>query len=127
MSFYRAALSAASAGDLSAAARYANCSIALGEDAPSAQRLVKLLRKRMEITKKKQRRLRKLVDSNKYKKALKVKLPNTAKAHTIRALLYAKLKRRRLAQEEFALALAQDIGNDVARQALIAMNKGKYK
>jgi tetratricopeptide (TPR) repeat protein len=117
MSFYRAALAAAYTGNLSGAARLAQCSLLLKEGAPSAGCLLELLNQHGMIDMETLSRLRTLTDARRYKKALKVKLPKTSKAHTIRGLLYAQIGRYRNAREEFALALTLDRGNDLARQA----------
>lgn len=119
MSYYRAALAAASAGDLSAAARLTRCSLLLGEDAPSAACLLELLKQQAIIEPEALTRLRALTDAHSYKKALKVKLPQTAKAYTMRGLLYAQMGRYRKARKEFGLALKLDTGNDLAKQALL--------
>ena len=68
--------------------------------------------------------LRELTAKRKYRKALKVELPQTSKAYTIRGLLYALLGRRSAAQNAFSLALAMDLNNDLARRALIALKRG---
>ena len=124
MSYYRAALAAARAGDLSAAAQLVRCSLVLKEDAPYAMRLYGLLRSNADIGEKALSRLRTLVARSKYKRALRVRLPNTSKAHTIQGLLYAELGLRFAAREEFALALALDTGNDLARRALLVLAGG---
>ena len=118
MGYYRAALAAASTGDMTSAARLARCSIALGEAAPSAVRLLELLRQRDTIDIKALDRLRALTGGHKYKKALKLKLPRSSRAHAIRGLLYAKIGRYRKSRDEFALALALDNGNALAKQVL---------
>ena len=121
LSYYRAALSAAKMGDLTAASRLVQCSIAFGENAPSAERLHRLLQINHRIRKKKLEKLRKLVARGKCARALRVRLPDTAKAHTIRGLLYARIGRRRAALDEFALALALDAGNELAKRAILAL------
>ena len=118
MSYYRAALAAACTGDLSGAARLARCSLLLREDAPSAVCLLELLKRHDMIDAEALNRLRTLTDAGRYKKALKVKLPRTSKAYTIRGLLYARAGRYRNAREEFALALTLDTGNELAKQAM---------
>jgi tetratricopeptide (TPR) repeat protein len=107
MSYYRAALAAANMGDLTNAAHLTQCSLALGEDTPSAAYLLELINHQD------------MIDA----KALKVKLPQTSKAHTIRGLLYAKIGRARRAREEFALALTLDTGNELAKRALATRGK----
>ena len=119
MSYYRAALSAARTGKLTTAARLAQCSLMFNEDAPYAVRLYQLLRRNSEVEPVIRRNLRTLVEKCKYKKALRVRLPNTSKAHTIRGLLFAELGIYFAAREEFALALALDTENDLARRALL--------
>lgn len=118
MSYYRAALAAACAGNLSGAARLVQCSILLGEDAPPAVRLLELLNQQDVIDTDDRNRLLTLTDARRYKKALKVKLPDTSKAHTIRGLLYAQIGRHRNAKKEFTQALTLDSGNDLAKQAM---------
>ena len=119
MSYYRAALAAARAGKLATATRLVQCSLILREDAPSAARLYELLMGNAAVGDKTLVRLRTLVKKCKYKKALRVRLPNTTKAHTIRGLLFAELGLRFAAREEFALALALDTENNLARRALL--------
>ena len=121
MSYYRAALAAAKNGDLTAASRLVQCSIALGEDAPSAERLRDLLHSNTIIGEDALVKLRELAGRRKYAKSLRVRLPDTSKAHTIRGLLFARIGRRRAARREFALALALDAGNELARRALRAV------
>ena len=122
MSYYRAALAAAQKGDKTAALRFVQCSIASKEDAPSALRLFHILRVGTSVDLDSLKSLRRLTENSKFKKALKVKLPYTSKSRTIRGLLYAQLGRRLDARREFALALAMDTGNDLARRALDAMS-----
>lgn len=119
MSYYRAALAAASSGDLTGASRLVRCSLALNEDAPNASRLWELLREQNYIAPDTLNRLRALTEARHYKKALKVELPETSLAHTIRGLLFAQMGRRRNAREEFTLALTLDTGNKIAKQALL--------
>ena len=119
MSYYRAALAAAYTGDLSGAARLTQCSLLLREDAPSAVSLLELLKHQDAIEPEALNRLRTLIGASRYKKALKVKLPRTSKAYTIRGLLYARMGSFRHAREAFALAIALDTGNDLAKQALL--------
>ena len=135
MSYYRASLAAAYLGNLTTARRLVCCSLALGEDAPSALHLFHLLsgdvngsaetssatesRTKAEVFS----RLRILVEGRKYRKALRVGLPDTSASHTIRGLLYALRGRRRAAQDAFALALSMDAGNDTARRALVSLRK----
>ena len=116
--YYRAALAAAKNGDLTAASRLVCCSIATGEKAPSAKLLYFLLQKENAVGAKSLAELRELVHDRKYAKALRVSLPNTAKAHTIRGLLFARIGRRGAAAKEFSLALALDAGNDIAKRGL---------
>ena len=118
MSYYRAALAAAKNGDLTAASRLVCCSIAIGEDAPSAEHLYKLLQSQNAIGSEALGRLRELVCYRKYAKALRVRLPDTAKAHTIRGLLFARIGRHNAARKEFALALKIDAGNEIAVRGL---------
>ena len=75
------------------------------------------------IRKKKLDKLRKLVARRKYARALRIRLPNTAKAHTIRGLLYARIGRRRAARDEFARALALDSSNALAKRAILALDE----
>ena len=123
MSYYRAALAAARVGDLTAAARLVKCSLLFCENAPSAIRLSQLLESRAAIDSRAMNDLRSLVDAREYKKALKVKLPRSTKGHTIRGLIMAKLGRRRAARREFALALALDTGNNLARRLLLMLSR----
>ena len=118
MSCYRAALASARAGDLTGAARLARCSVALAEDAPGAVRLLELLRQQNTIDGAALTRLRTLTNARQYGRASWIKLPQTSKAHTIRGLLYAQLGLMGSARKEFALALALDTGNDLAKRAL---------
>ena len=119
MSYYRAALAAARIGKLTTAARFIQRSLALKEPAPSAARLYELLQRNAEIDVVAVRKLRAHVKKCKYKKALRVRMPDNTKAHTIRGLLYAELGIYFAAREEFALALALDTENDLARRALL--------
>ena len=125
MSYYRAALAAARTGKLTAAVHYVQCSLTIKEDAPSAAFLYELLRANADINTKTLSKLRTHVAKSKYKRALRVRLPNTTKAHTIRGLLYAELGLRFAAREEFALALALDTENDLARRALLTLAGSK--
>jgi len=128
MSFYRAALAAANAGNLTTAARLVQLSMALGEDAPGAMRLGELLQlksKAFETTDALEQ-MRKLAEGRQYKKALKIQFTDTSKAHTMRGLLHALLGRRRAARKEFTKALTLDTGNDVAWRALQACRKIKW-
>ena len=118
MSFYRAALASARTGDLSGAARLARCALSLEQEAPRAARLLELLRRQNHIDPDTLERLRTLSGSGKYKKALKIRLPQNAKAHTIRGLLYARAGRFDKAREEFVSAITLDAGNLLAKQAL---------
>lgn len=127
MNYYRAALAAAYTGDLSNAARLLRCSLALNEDAPRAMQLFKLLQQQNYIDTDMLDRLRTLTDARRYKKALKIKLPQTSKAHTIRGLLYAQIGRYRNARDEFALALMLDKGNDLAKQAILHCDGKKWR
>lgn len=127
MNYYRAALAAAYTGDLSNAARLLRCSLELNEDAPRAMQLFELLQQQNYIDADMLDRLRTLTDARRYKKALKIKLPQTSKAHTIRGLLYAQIGRYRNARDEFALALMLDKGNDLAKQALLHCDGKKWR
>jgi Tfp pilus assembly protein PilF len=119
MSYYRAALAAAYYGNKSKSARLVQCSLLLDEDAPSATDLLKLLSQQNNIEAEALERLRMLIGAGWYKKALKVKLPQTSKSHTIRGLLYAQVGRYRSAKGEFTLALSLDTGNELAKRALL--------
>ena len=127
MSYYRAALSAARSGKLAAAARLAQCSLIIKEDASSAMHLCDLLRRNAAIETKTLNRLRALAEKHKYKKALRVRMPDNSKAHTIRGLLCAMLGWRFSARGEFALALAQNSENDLARRALLSLAGARAK
>ena len=118
MSYYRAALAAAKNGDLTAASRLVRCSIAIGEDAPSAARLYELLQSRNAIGAEALSKLRLHVRNRKHAKALRVRLPDTAKAHAIRGLLFARIGRHGAARKEFSLALEIDAGNEIAMRGL---------
>ena len=118
MSYYRAALAAAHKGDKTLAARLVNCSIVFQEDAPNASRLRELLLRNADIAADTKEELRQLIGSRKFSQALKVRLPKTAKAYTIRGLLYAQIGRKRPARMEFAKALSLDAGNSIAIRAL---------
>jgi Flp pilus assembly protein TadD len=120
MSYYRAALAAASTGDLTYAERLVQCSLLLQEDAPNAVQLQALLRQQGHIDGDTLARLRALTAARRFWAALAVKLPKTSRAHTIRGLLYARVGCFRRAREAFALALALDAGNGLAKQALAA-------
>jgi hypothetical protein len=113
---------------MTAAARLAWLSIALGEEAPSAERLQNLLRQNGRAFGEADSlgRLRELAEGRQYRKALKIDLADTSKGHTMRGLLYALLDRRRNARNEFAAALALDSGNQVALRALQACRKTKW-
>ena len=126
--YYRAALAAAGAGDMTKAARLSAASAAFGEEAPSAQALRELLRQKSDPPEAAEpaARLRELVQSRQYKKALKIRLPGTSKCHAMRGLLYALLNRCRAARREFAAALVLDSGNETARRALLACRKTKW-
>jgi Flp pilus assembly protein TadD len=119
MSYYRAALAAANSGDMSGSARLARCSLLLKEDAPSATCLLKLLEQQNRIEADTLESLRMLISAGRYRKALRVKLPHTSKSHAIRGLIYARIGRFSNAKSEFALALALDMGNELARLALL--------
>jgi tetratricopeptide (TPR) repeat protein len=69
------------------------------------------------------KQLQSLLNAKKYRKALKLKLPRTSKAHTIRGLCYAQIGWYKSAMKEFALAMALDTGNDLARRALLRTAK----
>jgi len=118
LSYYRAALASAAAGDLTGAARLVNCSVLLGEDAPSNIYLSELLKRQNRIDSDSLNRLRTLSDARRYRRALRVNLPQSSRAHTIRGLLYAQTGRLRKARKEFTLALTLDTGNGLAKQAL---------
>lgn len=118
MSYYRAALKAASINDLSEAARLARCSIAFNEAAPDNIRLLKLIEKKNGINEAALRSLRPLILKGRYRKALKVKLPPTSKAYTVRGLLYARIGCSRKAKKAFIKALILDTGNEAAKRAL---------
>ena len=118
MYYYRAALASAYAGNLTSASRLVKCSIMLKEDVPSAAYLLDLLNQNARIETDVMDRLRVLVNASQYKKALKIKLPQTSKAYTIRGLLYAQMGVYRKAANEFAMAITLDKGNDLAGQAL---------
>ena len=118
MSYYRSALASAVTANMTEATRLVQCSLAINEAAPSAARLLELLRSRTEIDAETLCTLRELVAKKEHKKALKACKANTSKAHTARGLLYALLGRKRLARKEFTLSLVMDTGNEIARQAL---------
>jgi tetratricopeptide (TPR) repeat protein len=125
MSYYRAALAAAQTGDLATANRLANYSVALGENAPNAERLREIIAVAViglrDIGDADARsKLRSLVSAGHYKKALRVRLPNTAAAHNARGLLFAALGRRRSSRREFKLALSLCPSNELACRALAA-------
>ena len=117
MSYYRAALAAARSGDLTNSARLAQYSLSLNEEA-DANGLLELLRQQNSIDAETLDRLRILITARRYRKALKIKLPQTSKVHTIRGLLYAQMGRHRKARTEFAQAIVLDTGNDLAKLAL---------
>jgi len=123
MSYYRAALAAADSGYISGAKRLVQCSILMKEGASNAPRLLELLQQQNVVDSNTLSCLRELTNAGQFKKALKVQLPKTSKAHTIRGLLFAQLKRYSKAKEEFALALAMDSGNSLAKQAILYCNK----
>ena len=169
MGYYRAALAAADSGDLTAARRLARISIASGEGAPSAVRLLDLLAQQTQgagtnagmpaataaaavtaaadtttttattatvaattttaataaAAADTTKMLRELTENRQYRKALKIRLPESSANRTIRGMLYALLNRRRRARKEFAAALALDRGNAVAWKALMASRKIK--
>ena len=118
MSYYRVALAFAHCGNLTAAARLAQCSLALNEGAPNALRLLELIQKYSSIDSKTRAALRELTESHKYSKALKLPLNGSPNALTARGLLYAQIGRKGAAREQFTLALAMDSGNKTARRAL---------
>lgn len=119
MRYYRAALAAAAQGDISSAVYFVRCSMLLNEDAPNAARLLNLLEQQNTIEAETLNRLRVLINARKYRKALKIELPKTSKAHTVRGLLFAQLKQYRSAKEELTAALLLNSGNNIAKQALI--------
>jgi len=123
MNYYRAALAAANQGYLSEATRLVHCSILLQENAANAPRLLALLQEQNKIEPKILNRLRELTNTGQYKKALKIELPKTSKAHAIRGLLFAHLKYYRKAKEEFGIAVALDSGNSLAKQSLLYCNE----
>jgi hypothetical protein len=118
MSYYRAALAAAHSGNLTEALRLVKCSIATGENAPMADRLHRLLRIKTEIPVKAGKRLRELAVKKRYRKALRLQLPDAVNAHVARGLICCALGWRLAAQRELNLALLADSGNDLARRAL---------
>ena len=120
MSYYRAALAASSANNLSYAIRLVKCSLAFGEKAAGAAHLLELLQQQNHIEAASLNRLRILIHEHRYKKALKIKWPRSSKTHTIRGLLYASLGRYRKARKEFTLSLMLDSGNELAKQALFS-------
>ena len=126
--YYRSALAAARAGDLTSAARLVAASTAFREDASSAPALRELLRQKSDPPEAGDalNRLREPVTSRQYKKALKIRLPETSRCHTVKGLLYALLGRRRAARREFAAALDLDAGNATASRALQACRKIKW-
>jgi len=117
MSYYRAALAAARSGNLTFAVRLVKCSLILKENTTSAMHLYQLLRSRDTINKEALKKARSLVERQKYKKALRINLPKTTRGHTIRGLLYMQLGHYGSARKEFALALALDTGNELAKRA----------
>ena len=117
LGYYRAALSAAKAGDLSTATRLAFCSITFNEDAPAGE-LIDLIRQHQLIPEEDLKTISELVSQKQYKKALKVKLPENATAKAIRGLLFALMDCHRNAIEEFSAALVYDTGNDLAKRAI---------
>ena len=119
MSYYRVALAAACAGNLTASLRFVRISLLLGEDSPNAERLLELLVSKTEIPKYALEALRAVLQSRKYYKGLRIRLPKTSKAHTIRGLLFAQIERFGAARKEFTRALAIDTGNEIARKALL--------
>ena len=123
MKYYRAALAAASMGSHAEATRLVQCSIVLQENAANAPRLLELLQNQNKIEPASLSQLKKLTASGQYKKALKIELPKTSKTHTIRGLLLATLRDYPRAKVEFALALALDSGNNLAKQALLHCSK----
>jgi len=127
MSYYRAALAAADAGCLFEATRLVQYSILMRENAVNAPRLLELLQNQNKIDPNTLNRLRELVNAGQYKKALKIELPKTSKAYTIRGLLLAKIKDYRRAKEEFAIAIALDCGNHSAKKALLCCNEKNRK
>jgi len=123
LSYYRAALASARMGDFTAAARLVQCSLVFKEDAPYTRRFLELLRGNADIDASILSRLLTLTEKQKYKKALKIRLPVNTKAHTIRGLLYAELGNFPAARQQFALALALDTGNTLARNALLILTR----
>ena len=155
MSYYRAALAAAHKGDLSAALRLVQCSLAFEEDAASAEQLYNLLsgctglvsgkpgvqplagyagasgsssrtESGMPETGEAFGVLRGLAESGRYREALKVSLPHCSKSHAVRGFLYALTGHRRAALREFAFALAMDTGNDAARRGVVNVQCTMY-
>ena len=121
MSYYRAALASAYLGNLTSAVRLVQCSILVKENAPSAVYFLKLLKSQDEIDTKTTRQLLALIKQRNYKKALKVNLPQTSKAYTIRGLLYAQMGRRKNATQALSMALTLNTGNKLAKQTLKAV------
>ena len=122
MSYYRAALAAAANSNITKAKCLVECSLAINEDAPSAARLLELLRSRTDIDPQTLTGLREHTTNKEYRKALKLCKATSSKAYVARGLLYALLGRKRLARKEFIQSMIIDSGNEIARQALLYLS-----
>ena len=118
MSYYRVALAFALRSNLTKAAEYVNISLMLNENEPGAKRLKKLLARQNYLDPDVRKHLWELIRLRRFKKALKVRLPKTSKAYTIRGFLFAAAGRYSNAINELTKALLLDIGNEQAQQAL---------
>ncbi|MCL1914049.1 MAG: hypothetical protein FWG10_09275 [Eubacteriaceae bacterium] len=121
MGYYRAALAAANAGNLTGALRLARLSIAFGEEAENAPRLIEIISGRMganSMSGPEWGKLRTLAEGQKYMRAQFVKLPESVAAYNAKGLIYAQLGFTKAAIKQFCKALAMDTGNILAKQAL---------
>jgi len=93
MSYYRASLAEAKTGNLNRAYNLALCSLCLDENIPKASQLIEMLSVQIIHEREIYLTLKTTVDNKKYREALKIKLPDTKKAHIIRGMLYIKTGR----------------------------------
>jgi hypothetical protein len=104
MSYYRASLSEAKNGNLRRAYDLAQCSLFLHENTAKASQLIEILSVQIIHERDAFFALRAAVDNKKFRDALKIKLPDTGKSHTIRGMLYRKTGRYIKAHKAFRMS-----------------------